>query len=160
MYNTTITGSDWAVCSTNTRGKVRVGNWCPNTNSLHGHSGSSTHFSVNSLVCSLRLGTWDWNSIKLPYGIIFDFFCFQDIARLTFIALRNEKINKKLLTFAGPRAWTTQEVDFFFVAFLLLLCHKLLDHGCCKFKMHHLIFHCWCMKKCKGGSVAKLKLFP
>ncbi|KAI3947756.1 hypothetical protein MKX01_034421 [Papaver californicum] len=34
----------------------------------------------------------------------------QDIARLTFIALRNEKINKKLLTFAGPRAWTTQEV--------------------------------------------------
>ncbi|RVX12069.1 Uncharacterized protein ycf39 [Vitis vinifera] len=34
----------------------------------------------------------------------------QDIARLTFIALRNEKINGKLLTFAGPRAWTTQEV--------------------------------------------------
>lgn len=34
----------------------------------------------------------------------------QDIARLTFIALRNEKINNKLLTFAGPRAWTTQEV--------------------------------------------------
>ncbi|XP_010242860.1 PREDICTED: uncharacterized protein ycf39 isoform X2 [Nelumbo nucifera] len=34
----------------------------------------------------------------------------QDIARLTFIALRNEKINKRLLTFAGPRAWTTQEV--------------------------------------------------
>ncbi|KAK9164673.1 hypothetical protein Syun_005575 [Stephania yunnanensis] len=31
-------------------------------------------------------------------------------SRLTFIALRNEKINKKLLTFAGPRAWTTQEV--------------------------------------------------
>jgi hypothetical protein len=29
---------------------------------------------------------------------------------LTFIALRNEKINGKLLTFAGPRAWTTQEV--------------------------------------------------
>lgn len=35
---------------------------------------------------------------------------FQDIARLTLIALRNEKINGKLLTFAGPRAWTTQEV--------------------------------------------------
>lgn len=34
----------------------------------------------------------------------------QDIARLTFIALRNEKLNGKLLTFAGPRAWTTQEV--------------------------------------------------
>ncbi|XP_073106165.1 protein HIGH CHLOROPHYLL FLUORESCENCE PHENOTYPE 244, chloroplastic isoform X2 [Elaeis guineensis] len=34
----------------------------------------------------------------------------QDIARLTFIAMRNEKIDKKLLTFAGPRAWTTQEV--------------------------------------------------
>ncbi|CAN1307833.1 Protein HIGH CHLOROPHYLL FLUORESCENCE PHENOTYPE 244, chloroplastic [Linum perenne] len=34
----------------------------------------------------------------------------QDIARLTFIALRNEKMNGKLLTFAGPRAWTTQEV--------------------------------------------------
>ncbi|KAJ9189449.1 hypothetical protein P3X46_000742 [Hevea brasiliensis] len=34
----------------------------------------------------------------------------QDIARLTFIALRNENINGKLLTFSGPRAWTTQEV--------------------------------------------------
>ncbi|XVE93984.1 hypothetical protein REPUB_Repub01dG0241300 [Reevesia pubescens] len=34
----------------------------------------------------------------------------QDIARLTLIALRNENINGKLLTFAGPRAWTTQEV--------------------------------------------------
>ncbi|XP_057500915.1 protein HIGH CHLOROPHYLL FLUORESCENCE PHENOTYPE 244, chloroplastic-like [Actinidia eriantha] len=34
----------------------------------------------------------------------------QDIARLTFIALRNEKVNGKLLTLAGPRAWTTQEV--------------------------------------------------
>ncbi|XP_057966354.1 protein HIGH CHLOROPHYLL FLUORESCENCE PHENOTYPE 244, chloroplastic isoform X1 [Malania oleifera] len=34
----------------------------------------------------------------------------QDVARLTFIALRNEKISGKLLTFAGPRAWTTQEV--------------------------------------------------
>ncbi|PRQ25120.1 putative 3,8-divinyl protochlorophyllide a 8-vinyl-reductase (NADPH) [Rosa chinensis] len=34
----------------------------------------------------------------------------QDIARLTFIALRNENVNGKLLTFAGPRAWTTQEV--------------------------------------------------
>ncbi|KAF8406693.1 hypothetical protein HHK36_008784 [Tetracentron sinense] len=34
----------------------------------------------------------------------------QDIARLTFIALRNEKTERKLLTFAGPRAWTTQEV--------------------------------------------------
>lgn len=34
----------------------------------------------------------------------------QDIARLTFIALRNEKLNNELLTFAGPRAWTTQEV--------------------------------------------------
>ncbi|XP_077231166.1 NAD(P)-binding Rossmann-fold superfamily protein isoform X2 [Tasmannia lanceolata] len=34
----------------------------------------------------------------------------QDIARLTFIALRNEKINKKLMTFSGPRAWTSQEV--------------------------------------------------
>ncbi|XP_020091527.1 uncharacterized protein ycf39 isoform X1 [Ananas comosus] len=34
----------------------------------------------------------------------------QDIARLTFIAMRNQKVNKKLLSFAGPRAWTTQEV--------------------------------------------------
>ncbi|KAF5192361.1 NAD(P)-binding Rossmann-fold superfamily protein, partial [Thalictrum thalictroides] len=33
-----------------------------------------------------------------------------DIARLTLIALRNEKIAKTLMTFAGPRAWTTQEV--------------------------------------------------
>ncbi|KAK3421137.1 hypothetical protein EUGRSUZ_G01834 [Eucalyptus grandis] len=35
----------------------------------------------------------------------------QDIARLTFIALRKENANGKLLTFAGPRAWTTQEVS-------------------------------------------------
>ncbi|KAH9694423.1 protein HIGH CHLOROPHYLL FLUORESCENCE PHENOTYPE 244 [Citrus sinensis] len=34
----------------------------------------------------------------------------QDIARLTFVALRNEKINGRTLTFSGPRAWTTQEV--------------------------------------------------
>ncbi|OEL19114.1 Uncharacterized protein ycf39 [Dichanthelium oligosanthes] len=34
----------------------------------------------------------------------------QDVARLTFIAMRNEKATKKLMTFAGPRAWTTQEV--------------------------------------------------
>ncbi|CAN6480907.1 unnamed protein product [Victoria cruziana] len=34
----------------------------------------------------------------------------QDIARLTFIALRNPKLDGKVLTFAGPRAWTTQEV--------------------------------------------------
>ncbi|KAL8142545.1 hypothetical protein V2J09_015577 [Rumex salicifolius] len=34
----------------------------------------------------------------------------QDIARLTFIAIRNDKLIGKLLTFAGPRAWTTQEV--------------------------------------------------
>ncbi|KAJ6802132.1 uncharacterized protein M6B38_178890 [Iris pallida] len=34
----------------------------------------------------------------------------QDVARLTFIAMRNEKVAKKLFTFAGPRAWTTQEV--------------------------------------------------
>lgn len=43
-------------------------------------------------------------------------YLFQDIARLTFIAMRNEKIDKQLLTFAGPRAWTTQEVmkDFLY----------------------------------------------
>ncbi|KAK9740631.1 hypothetical protein RND81_03G049600 [Saponaria officinalis] len=35
----------------------------------------------------------------------------QGIARLTFIALRNENLNRKLLTFAGPRAWTAQEVQ-------------------------------------------------
>ncbi|KAL2608617.1 hypothetical protein R1flu_027190 [Riccia fluitans] len=34
----------------------------------------------------------------------------QDIARLTLTALRNEKTDKKSLTLAGPRAWTTQEV--------------------------------------------------
>ncbi|KAJ8447412.1 hypothetical protein Cgig2_019406 [Carnegiea gigantea] len=34
----------------------------------------------------------------------------QDVARLTLIAMRNEKLNGKVLTFAGPRAWTTQEV--------------------------------------------------
>uniref|UniRef100_A0A0C9RQ01 TSA: Wollemia nobilis Ref_Wollemi_Transcript_4234_1550 transcribed RNA sequence n=1 Tax=Wollemia nobilis TaxID=56998 RepID=A0A0C9RQ01_9CONI len=34
----------------------------------------------------------------------------QDIARMTFTALRNEKTNKTFLTFAGPRAWTSAEV--------------------------------------------------
>ncbi|KAF8405522.1 hypothetical protein HHK36_010429 [Tetracentron sinense] len=34
----------------------------------------------------------------------------KDITRLTFIALRNEKIDRKLLTSTGPWAWTTQEV--------------------------------------------------
>lgn len=34
----------------------------------------------------------------------------QDIARLTLTALRSEKADGKFLTFAGPRAWTTQEV--------------------------------------------------
>lgn len=34
----------------------------------------------------------------------------QDIARLTFSALRSEKADRKLFTFAGPRAWTVQEV--------------------------------------------------
>ncbi|CAM6129248.1 unnamed protein product [Calypogeia fissa] len=34
----------------------------------------------------------------------------QDVARLTLTALRNPKTEKKSLTLAGPRAWTTQEV--------------------------------------------------
>eukprot|EP00252_Welwitschia_mirabilis_P027709 TRINITY_DN957_c0_g1_i2.p1 TRINITY_DN957_c0_g1~~TRINITY_DN957_c0_g1_i2.p1 ORF type:complete len:371 (-),score=58.23 TRINITY_DN957_c0_g1_i2:175-1215(-) len=34
----------------------------------------------------------------------------QDIARMTFAALRNKATDQKLLTFAGPRAWTTAEV--------------------------------------------------
>ncbi|KAH7432003.1 hypothetical protein KP509_07G004000 [Ceratopteris richardii] len=34
----------------------------------------------------------------------------QDIARLTLTALRTQKADHKLFTFAGPRAWTTQEV--------------------------------------------------
>ncbi|KAJ7570592.1 hypothetical protein O6H91_01G127600 [Diphasiastrum complanatum] len=34
----------------------------------------------------------------------------QDIARLTMMALRRKDVERKSLTFAGPRAWTTQEV--------------------------------------------------
>ncbi|KAF5198024.1 NAD(P)-binding Rossmann-fold superfamily protein, partial [Thalictrum thalictroides] len=34
----------------------------------------------------------------------------QDIARLTLIALCNEKIAKTLMTFAGSRAWTTEVI--------------------------------------------------
>lgn len=34
----------------------------------------------------------------------------QDIARMTLTAIRTEKTDKKILTFAGPRAWTTAEV--------------------------------------------------
>ncbi|KAM1211949.1 hypothetical protein ACFX1X_003661 [Malus domestica] len=34
----------------------------------------------------------------------------NDVAPLTFIGLRNEKVNGKLLAFAGACAWTTQEV--------------------------------------------------
>nr|XP_028965648.1 uncharacterized protein ycf39-like isoform X2 [Malus domestica] len=36
--------------------------------------------------------------------------CIHDVAPLTFIGSRNEKVSGKLVTFAGPRAWTTQEV--------------------------------------------------
>ncbi|KAM1538770.1 hypothetical protein EV2_003749 [Malus domestica] len=38
--------------------------------------------------------------------------CMHDVAPapLTFIGSRNEKVSGKLVTFAGPRAWTTQEV--------------------------------------------------
>lgn len=66
---------------------------------------------------------YDSKSIEFPCGIeIFFFFsAFQDIARLTFIALRNEKINNRLLTFAGPRAWTTQEVESTFTRLLALI---------------------------------------
>lgn len=50
----------------------------------------------------------EWNGIELSHRFLA---CpLQDIARLTFIAMRNENLNGKLLTFAGPRAWTTQEV--------------------------------------------------
>jgi len=34
----------------------------------------------------------------------------QDVARLTLTALRSDKSERKVMTFAGPRAWTTQEV--------------------------------------------------
>jgi uncharacterized protein YbjT (DUF2867 family) len=34
----------------------------------------------------------------------------QDVARLTLTALRSDKSEWKVMTFAGPRAWTTQEV--------------------------------------------------
>lgn len=49
-----------------------------------------------------------WNGIELSHRFLA--WPLQDIARLTFIAMRNENLNGKLLTFAGPRAWTTQEV--------------------------------------------------
>lgn len=32
-------GPYWAVCCSNTRRKICLGNWCSNKNSLHGHSG-------------------------------------------------------------------------------------------------------------------------
>ncbi|KAM2676963.1 hypothetical protein EV1_003588 [Malus domestica] len=41
----------------------------------------------------------DWHAIVV-----------NDVAPLTFIGSRNEKVSGKLVTFAGPRAWTTQEV--------------------------------------------------
>eukprot|EP00897_Mesotaenium_endlicherianum_P004096 jgi/Mesen1/3714/ME000202S02803 len=34
----------------------------------------------------------------------------QDVARMTMAALRNDKLDGKTITLAGPRAWTTQEV--------------------------------------------------
>lgn len=88
-------GTNWTVCCANIRRKVGVGNWCSNSNCLHGHSGT-----LAFALCFLL--KWMCSLTTLFY--------LQDIARLTFIALRNEKINNKLLTFAGPRAWTTQEV--------------------------------------------------
>lgn len=66
-------------------------------------------------IWSFPLLSWLTDRVYIVYLMWFDcnLFFFQDIARLTFIALRNEKINQKLLTFAGPRAWTTQEVRVF-----------------------------------------------
>lgn len=65
-------------------------------NSIHKH-----HRNYNFIIYKL---------LFIFMNVAFVHFISQDIARLTFIALRNEKINGKLLTFAGPRAWTTQEV--------------------------------------------------
>jgi uncharacterized protein YbjT (DUF2867 family) len=41
----------------------------------------------------------------------------QDVARLTLTALRSDKSEWKVMTFAGPRAWTTQEVMSICAAF-------------------------------------------
>lgn len=57
------------------------------------------------VITNIVLHLFEWKRC-LSMRLVF----LQDIARLTLIALRNEKVNGKLLTFAGPRAWTTQEV--------------------------------------------------
>lgn len=96
----TCPGPYWAVCCSNTGRKICLGNWCSDKNSIHGHSGTTIILDHDTV--SLPI-------IELPKRFLV---CPpQDIARLTFIAMRNENLNGKLLTFAGPRAWTTQEVQ-------------------------------------------------
>ena len=35
----------------------------------------------------------------------------QDVAKMTLAALRSDKVEKKTITLAGPRGWTSQEVS-------------------------------------------------
>lgn len=111
-----VLGPHRAVCSTYIRREVGLGNGCSHKNSLHGYPGKMDF----SWFTDFFFFIW-WKKSWLFCYRKFHFFTIlsmvskrraklQDIARLTLIALRNEKINGKLLTFAGPRAWTTQEV--------------------------------------------------
>lgn len=107
MLVANLSGPYWAICSTYTRREICLGNRCPHKNCLHGYPGYI--YVISSVIISLVAA----KSYYLIVPLINYMFAFhiQDIARLTFIAVRNEKINGKLLTFAGPRAWTTQEVN-------------------------------------------------
>lgn len=107
-----IPGPYWAVCCADIGREVCLGNRCSYKDSLYGHSG---HYAkVDYLVLyPFKTIRQDYSGSYLNVLPLF----FQDIARLAFIALRNENINGKLLTFAGPRAWTTQEVLTFSLSF-------------------------------------------
>jgi hypothetical protein len=52
----------------------------------------------------------------------------QDVARLTLTALRSDKSERKVMTFAGPRAWTTQEVMSICAAFQDTLWYSVVLH--------------------------------
>lgn len=119
----TVSGDYWAVCSTYIGREISLGNRCPYKNCIHGHPGQLRQIvQIVSLIPS-----------RLHLSVLFFmasehiFILYQDIARLTFIALRNENVNGKLLTFAGPRAWTTQEVknnikpSLFFPLFVVVI---------------------------------------
>eukprot|EP00850_Spirogloea_muscicola_P010766 SM000064S19788 [mRNA] locus=s64:525948:527084:+ [translate_table: standard] len=105
----------WPVCRANPGGEIGVGHRRADTHRIHGHAGASSPLLLPPPPCSrfskqrqhLALNCLpraDKVKADSEAGL------WQDIARLTFAALRKEDTIRKTFTLAGPRAWTSQEV--------------------------------------------------